>query len=217
MKTKLLKLSSVLFLFVISILVWKLNTNENITNKTLKSKTIIKKTIENSIVELEKDSDSLVSENNEENIQIDNHVSSKLTTDISQYVEMKSNSSSREMDSIERLRIKYHDLVNNHPFRKRMHLPKKERKAMGLPPNAYNEQEWLYTADPNLGRPTPEVVLDLQKSLDKQLEEGRVPGDGLDNQWVERGSNNVGGRTRVLRFANGSTTKVFATMFLFCL
>lgn len=211
MKTKLLKLSSVLlFLFVISILVWKLNTNENITNKTSESKTINTKTGENSIVEVEKDSDSFVSENKDGNIQMNNRVFSKLTTDVNQNIETKSNFSSREMDSIEKLRIKYHDLVNNHPFRKRMHLPKKERKAMGLPPNAYNEQEWLYTADPNLGRPTPEVVLDLQKSLDKQLEEGRVPGDGLDNQWVERGSNNVGGRTRVLRFATGSTTKVFA-------
>ena len=115
-----------------------------------------------------------------------------------------------QSDSIETIRKKYQDLIVNHPFRKRMSLPKKERKAMGLPPNAYNEQEWLYTMDPNLGRPTPEVTLDLQKTLDKQLETGRVPGDGLDNQWIERGPNNVGGRTRVLVFAPGSTTKVFA-------
>lgn len=91
-----------------------------------------------------------------------------------------------------------------------MHLPKKERKALGLPPNAFNEQEWLYTADPSLGRPTPEVTLQLQKELNQQILEGRVPGDGMDNQWVERGPNNVGGRTRVLQFAPGSTTKVFA-------
>lgn len=116
----------------------------------------------------------------------------------------------KQLDSIEKLREKYHNLVNYSPLRKRMHLPKAERKAMGLPPNAYNEQEWLYTADPNLGRPTPEVTLTLQKDLNEKLESGRVPGDGMDNQWVERGANNVGGRTRVLRFAPGSTTKVFA-------
>jgi hypothetical protein len=118
--------------------------------------------------------------------------------------------SKKQLDSIEKIKEKYHNLVNNSPLRKRMHLPKAERKAMGLPPNAYNEQEYLYTADPNLGRPTPEVTLALQKDLNEKLETGRVPGDGVDNQWVDRGANNVGGRTRVLKFAPGSTTKVFA-------
>ncbi len=115
-----------------------------------------------------------------------------------------------ELDSIERVREKYHNLVNNHPFRKVMRLPKNERKAMGLPPNAFFEQDYLYTSDPNLGRPTPEATLALQKDLNEKLESGRVPGDGMDNQWVERGANNVGGRTRVVKFAPGSTTKVFA-------
>ena len=124
--------------------------------------------------------------------------------------EISSVANSKKTDSIEEIREKYQNAIVNHPYRQRMSLPKKERKAMGLPPNAYNEQEWLYTMDPNLGRPTPEVTLDLQKTLDKQLETGRVPGDGLDNQWIERGPNNVGGRTRVLVFAPGSTTKVFA-------
>lgn len=124
--------------------------------------------------------------------------------------EISSVLSQKEIDSIEKIREKYHNLVNYSPLRKRMHLPKAERKAMGLPPNAYNEQEWLYMADPSLGRPTPEVTLTLQKELNEKLETGRVPGDGMDNQWVERGSSNVGGRTRVLKFAPGSTTKVFA-------
>ena len=122
----------------------------------------------------------------------------------------KENLSKDKLDSLERIREKYHNLVNYSSLRKRMRLTKTERKAMGLPPNAFNEQEWLYTADPNLGRPTPEVALILQKELNEKLESGRVPGDGMDNQWVERGANNVGGRTRVLRFAPGSTTKVFA-------
>lgn len=81
---------------------------------------------------------------------------------------------------------------------------------MGLPPNAFYEQEWLYTADPALGRPTPEVTLQLQMQLEQLEQTGRVPGDGMDNQWVERGPNNVGGRTRALMFAPGSATKVFA-------
>ena len=118
--------------------------------------------------------------------------------------------SKKELDSIEKIREKYHKLVNYHPLRAKMRLPKAKRKAMGLPPNAFNEQEWLYNANPNLGYPTPEVTLNLQKELNQQIETGRVPGDGMDNQWVERGPNNVGGRTRVVMFAPGSVTKVFA-------
>lgn len=115
-----------------------------------------------------------------------------------------------DYDSIEKIREKYQDFLINHPARKTMHLSKKERKAMGLPPNAFNDQDFLYTADPVLGRPRPEVLFDLQKQLNDDLAANRVPGDGLDNQWVERGPNNVGGRTRALIFAPGSTTKVIA-------
>lgn len=133
-----------------------------------------------------------------------------MKTKISSNDEKKIVLNDRKLDSVEKIREKYHNLVNYSPLRKRMRLPKLERKAMGLPPNAYNEQEWLYTADPSLGRPTPEVALNLQKELNQQLETARVPGDGMDNQWVERGPNNVGGRTRVVMFAPGSVTKVFA-------
>ncbi|WP_264559875.1 T9SS sorting signal type C domain-containing protein [Flavobacterium sp. N2270] len=113
-------------------------------------------------------------------------------------------------DSIEQLRAKYSNYLRNHPFAKTKTLPKSERKAIGLPPNAFYEQEWLYTSNPVLGRPTPELVRILQTELEEQERLNRVPGDGLDNQWVERGPNNVGGRTRALMFAPGSTTKVFA-------
>ena len=89
-------------------------------------------------------------------------------------------------------------------------MPKAERKALGIPPNAYYEQEWLYSSNPNLGRPEPEVVLQLQMELEEQERTNRVPGDGMDNEWVERGPNNVGGRTRALIFAPGSTTKAIA-------
>lgn len=112
--------------------------------------------------------------------------------------------------SNEELKEKYSHFLRNHPFAKTKMLPKKERKALSIPPNAFYEQEWLYTADPALGRPTPEVTLQLQMQLDELEQMGRVPGDGMDNQWVERGPNNVGGRTRVLMFEPGSTTRVFA-------
>ena len=35
-------------------------------------------------------------------------------------------------------------------------MSKSERKAEGLPPNKYFEQDWALTANPELGRPTGE-------------------------------------------------------------
>jgi hypothetical protein len=67
--------------------------------------------------------------------------------------------------------------------------------------------------NPELGRPTPIKVAELQKELllnkKNQL---RAPGDATDNMWVSRGSNNVGGRTRALMFDpnDASDNTVFA-------
>lgn len=118
--------------------------------------------------------------------------------------------SSKELDSIEQLKKKYASFLRNHPFAKTKQLSKSERKELSLPPNAFYEQEWLYTANPYLERPEPEATLQLQKGLQTLELTGRVPGDAVDNAWVERGPNNVGGRVRTLMFAPGSTTKVFA-------
>ncbi|MEZ4778905.1 MAG: T9SS type A sorting domain-containing protein [Flavobacteriaceae bacterium] len=103
----------------------------------------------------------------------------------------------------------YSNFLNNHPFRKTMSLSKEERKVKGLPPNKYYEQEWLYTSDPNLLRPAPERVHELQKQLASNPSMRTPPGGG-SNSWVERGPDNVGGRTHTLMFAPGSTSKVFA-------
>ena len=133
-----------------------------------------------------------------------------MKTKVSSNDEKKVVLNDSKLDSVEKLRAKYENFIANHSNRKSMSLPKSDRKAIGLPPNKYNEQDWLYSSDPNLGRPTPEITLAIQKDLNNKLESARVPGDGMDNQWVERGPDNVGGRTRALIFAPGSTTKVFA-------
>lgn len=89
-------------------------------------------------------------------------------------------------------------------FVKTMTLSRQERKSLGLPPNKYFEQEWQATIDPIIGRPTPEKVHLLRQTLEiqreNQLAMGRVPGDASDNAWVERGPDNVGGRTRAILF-----------------
>lgn len=94
--------------------------------------------------------------------------------------------------------------LKNSPFRKTLNLSKTERKATGIPPNKYYEQEWELTMNPEVGRPTTESLNALRDKLNKErriaLETGRTPGDAVDNAWVERGPNNVGGRVRAIMF-----------------
>ena len=104
----------------------------------------------------------------------------------------------------------YAKFVEEHPYSKTMYLSKKERKSLGLPPNAYFEQEYLNEINPITGRTHPENVFELQNQLNSYR--ARVPGDATDNPWIERGPNNVGGRTRAILFdPNDETNKrVFA-------
>ena len=63
-------------------------------------------------------------------------------------------------------------------------------------PLGYWQQEYIATMDPNLLRPTPEVLLpQLHKPLTKRTAPG-LP----ETPWISRGPNNVGGRTRALCF-----------------
>ena len=102
------------------------------------------------------------------------------------------------------------------PFQKTLQLSSSERKDQGIPPNKYYENEWELTMSPTLGRPTPENIAMVRKSLEaerkRMLSTGRVPGDAVDNGWVERGPTNVGGRTRAVMFDPNDPTKetVFA-------
>ncbi|WP_298495251.1 PA domain-containing protein [uncultured Algibacter sp.] len=104
--------------------------------------------------------------------------------------------------------------LKSHPFQESLKLSKKERKALGIPPNKYNEEQWVLTMNPELGRPTPNKVIELQKELldNRSNFASRAPGDKADNLWIERGPNNVGGRTRAVMFdPNDSTNEtVFA-------
>ena len=58
--------------------------------------------------------------------------------------------------------------------------------------------------DPVTGAPTPEKLIQVKEQLRRERQEalaaGRVPGDASDNNWVERGPNNVGGRVRAIMF-----------------
>lgn len=120
--------------------------------------------------------------------------------------------STQKTDS-EKLREKHEAYLKKTPYTKTGKLNKKERKALGLPPNAYNEQMWHYTLDPSTGRPMPEKVAKIQNNLKLQHKglSAKTPGNA-DNQWVDRGPNNLAGRTRGIMFdPNDSENKrVFA-------
>lgn len=114
------------------------------------------------------------------------------------------------------LRKKLAYFQEHSPFKKTMLLTKEERKENGLPPNKYYETEWELNMSPTLGRPTPEnldvVRENLKRERQRLLSTGRVPGDAVDNSWVERGPTNVGGRTRAIMFDPNDVTRetVFA-------
>jgi len=110
------------------------------------------------------------------------------------------------------VKTKHRAYINNSPFKESQKLSKQERKNLGIPPNKYLEREWELTMNPNLGRPTPKKLQEIQKQLAETRALSRVPGDAVDNMWVERGPNDVGGRTRAIMFdPNDPTHKtVFA-------
>ena len=105
----------------------------------------------------------------------------------------------------DKLRSQHAEFLKNHPFQKTGRLAKKERKAQGLPPNAYFEQKYLSEINPNTGRTHKDGVLRLQKELGKRRAGQKVPGEDT-NAWEERGPDNVGGRTRALLFDPNDTT-----------
>jgi hypothetical protein len=104
-------------------------------------------------------------------------------------------------NSIDAIKKKHKQKIDNNPFKETLKLSKSKRKSLGLTPNKYNEEQWILTMNPQLGRPTPIKVAELQKELrQKNSYQSRTPGDANDNRWVNRGPDNVGGRTRAMMF-----------------
>ncbi|MBG7613634.1 T9SS type A sorting domain-containing protein [Polaribacter sp. BAL334] len=111
------------------------------------------------------------------------------------------------------LQEKHLALIKNHPLQNTLQLSKEERLALGIPPNKYFEEKYLLEINPKTGRTHPENIYKVQQDL-KELRklQQRTPGDGIDNSWIERGPNNVGGRTRMVLFDPNDVThkRVFA-------
>ena len=104
-------------------------------------------------------------------------------------------------NKIEKAQESYAELIKNHPFNDALHLSKEERVAFGIPPNQYLTEKYLLDINPYTGRTYPENIYNLQQELkEKRAYQQRTPGDAIDNQWQERGPNNIGGRTRLILF-----------------
>lgn len=89
--------------------------------------------------------------------------------------------------------------LDNSPFKETLKLSKAERKAAGIPPDRYYEENYELTMHPVLGRPTPENLEGIRQNIQASFAQ-RVPGDGTEPDWESRGPDNVGGRTRGLIF-----------------
>ncbi len=115
-------------------------------------------------------------------------------------------------DEISELRDQHSEHLKNSPYKKSKHLSKKERKELQLPPNRYAEQLWELTMNPTTGKTEPESVEKLRNRLEREIRSKRAPGDAADNPWIERGPNNVGGRTRAILFDpnDASNRRVFS-------
>lgn len=112
---------------------------------------------------------------------------------------------------VEKLREKHAEFLKNHPYQKVGDLDKEERKALGLPPNAFYEQKYLSEINPATGEIHKENIFEVQRALAELRRGRRVPGDAK-NAWIERGPDNVGGRTRAVLFDPNDATNetVFA-------
>lgn len=101
--------------------------------------------------------------------------------------------------TIEQERERYENHLKNSPFKNSLTWDKKKRKLNGLPPNRYFEQMWELTINPSTGQLDDGELTMLREQLIQQRGLARNPGNS-GNAWVERGPNNVGGRTRVIMF-----------------
>lgn len=100
-------------------------------------------------------------------------------------------------------REKFEHLINNHPYTTREHLTPEQLKAIPKKdrPDLAMEQDFLLTLDPALGRPAPERLFPIYKQI-AAARKNLIPATpgSLVTPWVERGPDNVGGRTRSIMF-----------------
>jgi hypothetical protein len=111
-------------------------------------------------------------------------------------------------------REKYSLFLKNHPFNnhKKEDLSlKNEEEEEGKDKNTDRpdlawEQDYLRTLDPALGRPAPERLPAIIAKM-RKITLGKTAPGNITAPWVERGPNNIGGRTRALVYDPSDLTQ----------
>ena len=108
-------------------------------------------------------------------------------------------------------RDEFKETLTSHEFY--LNRNESEINEFGLPPDKAFEQDFLHTMDPQTGKPEPTRLESIYQFVNQKLTlSPALPGIGSSNAWVERGPNNVGGRTRTLLWDPNDVTgkKVWA-------
>ena len=104
----------------------------------------------------------------------------------------------------------YEKLINAHKFNQRVDYSEIQKMPKSDRPDLAFQQNYLSTMNPATGRPEEEKIFPiLQMTKNMQQSTARTPGSAT-SPWVERGPNNVGGRTRAIAWDPSSTNKVWA-------
>ncbi|MCZ2355481.1 MAG: Ig-like domain-containing protein, partial [Bacteroidia bacterium] len=114
---------------------------------------------------------------------------------------------------VNKTREDYERFLQNHPFLNREKFLRKGYKIIPKydRPDYAREMEIIKTMDPATGQvPWEKKLIAYQqtRALQQKIASGIVPYAGISNvNWVERGPNNVGGRTRALMFDPNDPSK----------
>lgn len=95
----------------------------------------------------------------------------------------------------------YARMLKKHPVTKVLHEQRRDYLKSGELPETPDKawaQDWLWTMNPKLGRPTPELLPGIIEQMEAQ--ESTLMGlpGSTAAAWIARGPSNVGGRTRAI-------------------
>ena len=107
-------------------------------------------------------------------------------------------------------RESYEKMLKNHEYSRRYTIDELQEIPKADRPDLAEQQNYLATMNPATGRPeTEKLVAIWEMTKNMQQSSSRTPG-AATSPWVERGPNNVGGRTRALAWDPSSSNKVWA-------
>lgn len=106
-------------------------------------------------------------------------------------------------------RVEYESFLNDHIYLNRNQSDLSGLKRQDRPDLSW-ELDYLLTMDPATKRPERSRLFDAYRQL-RESQNARITGPGQESSpWIERGPNNVGGRTRAVAFDPNTPNKAWA-------